>query len=351
MKFTKVLACIPIAFVLMVLYPAVLSAGELEPSSPPSSGTMKTLDEVEPRIPISGSDEPVSTFQIDGSGSYYLTGNRVCSGTGIYLGSGVGNVTIDLCGYTLSAEDGSTGTGILMQSCSNVAVLNGTITGFSLRGIAEFNRTGTGKGHKISGVTISGTGPGYPTFDALSLTGSEHLVENCIIRDNSNDGILIMGGGTVRNNTVVNNADKGIVAYNRNIVTGNRCCLNGDSGIVSYGASIIKDNVSCSNDEYGIHTNADGCRIEGNVVSSNQVYGIYASDNCCIKGNTANENGTGGIHGAQNCLFVDNVACSNTSYGIHCSGNGYIDSNAAVDNGISNIYTDSSSTVGTNHAP
>ncbi|ARN56605.1 right-handed parallel beta-helix repeat-containing protein [Sedimentisphaera salicampi] len=350
MKFTKKSVCISIAFLFVLSFSAALSAGELEPSAPPSSGTMKTLDEVEPRIPIPGSETPVSTFEIEESGSYYLTGSRVCSSTGIYIGSGVNNVTIDLSGCTLSAVEGSTGTGILMQSCRNVSILNGTVEGFANCGIAEYNSYGNAKGHRIFGVTVAGTGAAHTSFDAISLSGGKHIIENCIIRDNSNDGIVLSsGGGTVRNNDVSNNGSNGIVVYRRNNVEGNRCCWNGDSGINSNGPSIIKDNVCISNEEKGIQTQ-DGCRIIGNLVSSNYNYGIYAGDNCCIKGNTANSNGSGGIHGTYNCLFVDNVACENSTYGIHASSDGYIDSNTAVDNGNSNIYS-AGSTLGSNHAP
>ena len=51
-------------------------AGELDPPGPPTAGTMKTLDEVEPRTAIHQSDIPLI---ITDSGSYYL--RRMCRTT------------------------------------------------------------------------------------------------------------------------------------------------------------------------------------------------------------------------------------------------------------------------------
>ena len=54
----------------MLIAPYLLWAGNLNPSAPPTTGTMKTLDEVEPRIPISS-----VPYIISESGSYYLSIN------------------------------------------------------------------------------------------------------------------------------------------------------------------------------------------------------------------------------------------------------------------------------------
>ena len=66
METTKKLIILALAGFLVFSLLAV--AGDLEPNSPPGP-TMKTLDEVEPRVPIRASDLPLTISQ---SGSYYL---------------------------------------------------------------------------------------------------------------------------------------------------------------------------------------------------------------------------------------------------------------------------------------
>src|SRR6188768_897598 len=96
--------------------------GPLTPPGAPAP-TMKTLDQIEPRIPISS-----LPFTIAAAGSYYLTGNlNGGAGNGILIGAS--GVTLDLMGFELV---GGTGDGISVSAGrANIAILNGTVRNWS----------------------------------------------------------------------------------------------------------------------------------------------------------------------------------------------------------------------------
>ena len=93
---------------------------------------MKTLDQVEARTPLAGGTSPLGAS----SGSYYLTGNvNISTGANGITISG-SNVTIDLNGFTLTGPGSGFGSGIYLNSgVSNVSIFNGTIRNWGSHGI------------------------------------------------------------------------------------------------------------------------------------------------------------------------------------------------------------------------
>src|SRR4029079_14214982 len=82
---------------------ALLAQGPLTPPGAPAP-TMKTLDEVEPRIAVNSTNTPGDADSLDKitqPGSYYLTGNI----TGVFGKMGIeiaaNGVTIDLMGFEM----------------------------------------------------------------------------------------------------------------------------------------------------------------------------------------------------------------------------------------------------------
>src|SRR3954454_3804301 len=109
--------------VLLLTCVSAFPQGSLTPPGAPAP-TMKALDQIEPRIPISSLPFVIST-----SGSYYVTGNL----TGLSGQHGISvnadNVTVDLGGFDLVGPGGAA-TGIRVQNSHvNVTIRNGTVRG------------------------------------------------------------------------------------------------------------------------------------------------------------------------------------------------------------------------------
>src|SRR5678815_1618363 len=98
-----------LVFFLSTLNPqlsTVLAQGPLTPPGAPAP-SMKTLDQIEPRTPISS-----VPFTISAPGSYYVTTNLTAGvdQNGIIVAAD--NVTLDLNGFTLFGGGGTSGEGI-----------------------------------------------------------------------------------------------------------------------------------------------------------------------------------------------------------------------------------------------
>ena len=233
----------------------LVTAGSLNPPAGPSS-TMKTLDQIESRIPIAGNPYGASTFEITQPGSYYLTGDRLVIPGSYGLHITASDVTVDLNGYALKGISSPSGrSGVYIDGADNVEIRNGTIRNFPEAGI------------------VTGS-----TSNAVRIL-------NLRILDNSGSGINCSGNNNhIRGCTVTNNDGSGIYAWNNSVVIGNTCGNNGDNGIFARYGSVVSENSCYQNGSYGIFT--------------------YRA---LVKGNAAYENTTGNYYNDTHSTFADNL--------------------------------------------
>jgi hypothetical protein len=377
MKTAKIFTILALG--LMVLSPFAL-APPPNPGGPPGLN-MDKLGGIEPRIQIPDSNTPVGAFIISESGSYYLTGDRLCSGNGIQVDAN--DVTIDLMGYTLKGTVSSV-LGIHMSGRSNVEIRNGTVRDFSI-GIHE-GGINPGINHRIIAVRSIHNGS-----IGIYLKGSEHLVKDCTVSDNGTSytgkyvfGIVTDEYCTVTDNKVHGNGISatgdyvyGIKTYMGSIVTGNTITNNGTSaggevyGIHSVGSTVtgntaVYNGDSAGGDVYGIYAYGSiltkNTALHNGASASGDVYGIHANTNSIVTGNTANYTGTSaggdvyGIYASHSTVTGNTVTHTGTSAGGDVCGifaySNTVSGNTVWYNGVSatgdyvyGIYARSGSTV------
>jgi parallel beta-helix repeat protein len=297
-KRTKVVAGI-LALAVLVIFSIMGYAGSLEPGGPPGP-TMKTLDEVEPRIPLSQETAPGDAFYlyvITQPGSYFLTEDTTATRTGIKVDAD--NVTIDLMAYNLIGTPSELlGFGIYMSGRSNVEIRNGTVRDFPKLGIYETSKE-TGRQHRIINVRVMSNGS-----DGIRLKGYGHLVKDCTATDNGYNGIWVQqihgltiyttGSSTVTGCVAHHNDANGIAVGYACVVTGNNAGHNQGHGIQADDGSVVTHNAAFNNDDNGIHVKG-ACTVIGNTAAYNP-YGIYLKGNCLVDQNTAVANFTDNIY-------------------------------------------------------
>ena len=202
-KSTKVILIV-LALGGLVAFSVIGYAGDLEPSAPPGS-TMKTLDEVEPRIAIGVNTTPGDAnnlYKITSPGSYYLTSNVTINFKhAILIDSD--DVTVDLSGYRLrSSWLNVTGDinfdGIhIAQGRGNIEIRNGTISSnrsvkglYSYRGFRSGITTGeTAMGNGITVVNMRVTGS---RESGIYVAGDGNCkVSSCVVAENDTYGIYV----------------------------------------------------------------------------------------------------------------------------------------------------------------
>ncbi len=278
---------------------------------------MKTLQQVEPRTPIS-----IVPTNLAVSGSYYLVTNLpgVAASDGITISAN--DVDLDLNGFVLAGAPGS-GTGISVPAFqTNLVVRNGKIRGWGSLGVlansvnSRFENlhisgnSGTGlqvgSGSLVTGCELQNNGAGI-------FTGTDSMVKDCIAQS-TGTGIITGDASTVSVCIAAGNLYPGIStgngctikectarANNPGIYTGDGCTLIGCSAI--------------NNSSNGISTGF-GCTVRDCTVRNSAANGMVLSSGCTISGCTAYLNGSDGINTLQGCTVTSCTAYANTGNGI-----------------------------------
>ena len=311
---------------------AIAPAGELTPPGGSVGQTMKTLDEIEPRIPVTSlSHDANSLFKITQPGSYYLTEN--ITGRAGYHGIEIASsdVTLDLMGFTLrgvaDSLDGITTDG---AAHSRIYIYNGTVRDWDEDGIS----LSQGSAYHISDViAYANQFVGFRCF-------SDATLERCSAHYNGDHGFDLNSGAIMRECTAANNTGAGIHAAS-GIWIGCRSVGNGGDGFLSYGtlsdcvakgnggigflvssASAIMNCRSMLNGEHGYRLVNDGYAVANCTAESNTGSGFVAASNASVRfvGCSAKENGASGFDTVTGSSFE---ACDARDNDLHGFDAGY----------------------------
>lgn len=346
---------------------AALIAGPLTPPAGPVSPTYKTLNEIEPGIPVNTTNTPGdadSVCKITQPGRYYLTGDITGQSGKHGIEVEASNVTIDFKGYrligvggSLSGVDGNgTGPGS-PTSAAYVTLRNGLIAAWGADGVTANNagawiceemKFSQNAGH---GITVnSGTVFTRCYFSNNGLSGcstSNHVEFNycfasqngqhgyaagtnsafvhCEAGSNGGSGFYVPNlGGRAIGCTATGNIGAGFFLGDGGSVDNCRSDVNLNIGIiVGKGGNVSKCSVNANGGGgafAGIQTQAAAgglttATITDCIVTSSTGPGISVNGGT-IRGCMVESNGQGGISIGSNGVVSESTAKSNTGNGI-----------------------------------
>jgi hypothetical protein len=293
-QITRTVAALALLSSFILQPSALLAQGSLTPPGAPAP-TMKTLDQVEPRTPISS-----APYTITVPGSYYLTTNlTVSSGNAITIATN--GVTLDLTGFSIcSTAASATNRGIRLNSdLSNITIANGFIRG-GVTNDGSGVYSGSGFSH---GIYYSGNAPVNVLVSRVSVsgcldnginvgTGDSTVVESCTVRTVGGYGIC---ASTIKQSSAIDCGAAAIIGKQASDCLG--ICSGDGSGVNVYNTA-----QNCIGHSDGMSSGVNAATVMNCYGYSYGGHGIHAGDtalNCFGYSHT----GTG-IYAvtAQNCL-------------------------------------------------
>ena len=306
--------------------------GSLTPPGTPEP-TMKTLDQIEPRTPISGIPYTIST-----PGSYYLTTNLagVAGSDGIIIATD--DVTLDLGGFTLTGASGSDNgvhaAGSYETNLYNIHIFNGTVRDWGSHGIRAWYAANS----RLTGIHA------YTNGSMGVSIGDGSTIKSCVTRNNQGTGIYFGKSCTVVDSAALNNQN-GFSGGGNSVLRGCTASDNNFGGISAQNG-LVENCSADANGQWGISVSFGGsvirCTVKDNVAD-----GIYANGNCLIRDNLCKSNGDSGIYVYRDYSRVEGNHLMQNDWGIYITGgdNNLIIRNSAIGN-TTNYYSTGTQIMG-----
>lgn len=268
---------------------STMAQGALTPPGPPAP-TFKTLEQIEPRTPITN-----LPYTISAPGSYYVATNLTCAACMNFL-AGItitaSGVTLDLQGFELAGVAGSQAGVLVSGNRTNLVIRNGTVRNWGNHG-ADCSSSANGQ---ITGLRVSGNGSNGG-FNGGIFAGTAYIISECTAIANSADGIKVSDGSTVINCTARANGGHGFST------DGSACAFSGCTSTANSGSGI----------RAGAFCHVVGNTCDGNGAGNSSRGGIeVGNEGNCIDNNTVTQNSTG-IRISS--IITGNIVIRNTARG------------------------------------
>jgi hypothetical protein len=276
---------------------SLFGQGSLTPSGTPGP-TMKSLDQIEARTPISS-----LPFVISSGGSYYVTKSlSVTSGNAITIAAS--GVTLDLNGFEItSTESSPSHSGILISSgVANIRVMNGLIRGNVTLSGNSFSGSGF-----ANGILATGSSPVNVTISNVSVSGCLSI------------GIDLLFAGLVESCNVNTIGGLGINAATVIYSAANQCGTSGINAITVTGCSV---SLTTGGDDGITGETVTNCTATGNINSGEGAITAEVARDCYAVASSGAGDGVLS-YTAENCQGFSNGAGSGIHVyqsAINCSG-------------------------------